>query len=166
MATILVSAHDVAAATVRRYPSGISSSKLHKLMFLTQAWHLALVDTPIFEDDFVPASTGPRLPVLMPLHEDMTTIHSWPKGDPDELRLPHQTSHNTVINQYGALSGPQLMEHPHVKSELWALARADDQAMIEKSEIRAYFKRVLMGDRYDFPPMRIPNTETLVTKGR
>lgn len=44
--------------------SFINNSKLQKLVYYAQAWHLALYDTPLFEEDFEAWSPGSVIPGL------------------------------------------------------------------------------------------------------
>ncbi len=44
--------------------SFLSNLKLQKLVYYAQAWHLAIEDSPLFEEDFEAWIHGPVLPIL------------------------------------------------------------------------------------------------------
>jgi uncharacterized phage-associated protein len=47
----------------------LTNLKLQKLVYYVQAWHLALYDKPVFEDDFEAWIHGPVLPDLFKLYQ-------------------------------------------------------------------------------------------------
>lgn len=99
--------------------------QLQKLCYYAQAWHLALLDRALFNEDFQAWIHGPVCPALYPRYAD----NGWlpiekftgnePKFADDSLQIL-----NAVYLTYSDLSGAQLESLSH--SELpWQIARGD-----------------------------------------
>jgi uncharacterized phage-associated protein len=52
--------------------SFLSNLKLQKLVYYAQAWHLALEESPLFEEDFEAWIHGPVLPTLYQKYESFS----------------------------------------------------------------------------------------------
>ena len=69
----MLSCYDIANYFIRlanETGSYISNLKLQKLVYYAQAWHLAIHDTPLFEEDFEAWIHGPVIPTLYREYKD------------------------------------------------------------------------------------------------
>lgn len=77
-----VSAHDVAAYILHKQ-GPMTVWKLHKLLYYSQAWHLAWEDEPLFGERIEAWANGPVVPDLYPLHKGLLTVSEWPPSKRD-----------------------------------------------------------------------------------
>lgn len=147
MATI----HDVASYIVDRFESPITTMKLQKLTYFSQGWALAILDEPLFKDEFQAWRNGPVARALYDAHRGQYTVGHWAEGAPLNLTVRQQLVIDAVLKNYGALSGQQLSEISHDSDGPWAVARHSEgvgdgqrgNATIPKGSIAEHFKRVL-----------------------
>jgi uncharacterized phage-associated protein len=121
-------AHDIAnwfLVTIDREAGDtLSPLKLQKLVYYAQAWSLALLHTPLFEEDFQAWTHGPALPSLQQRFQDydgeaipLSEIGEVPVFSEDEEGL-----FKDVLNTYGNLSAKHLEELTHRETP-WQQAR-------------------------------------------
>jgi len=99
--TMTVSAHDVAHILRQQLP-GVGDKRLHKLLYLCQGHHVAMIGTPLFNEGLLAYDMGP---VVARLWADEKAGRSLPPVDLDDSAL------NTVafvLSRYGSLSGRDL----------------------------------------------------------
>ena len=114
-------AHDVAAAVLAR-GGPVEAMQLQKLVYYSQAWHLALLDEPLFMDTIQAWRDGPVALTLWEQHRGLRNVHGWPPGNPEKLSETSAKVVSLVCEVYGRLSGDDLSELTH--SELpWRTAR-------------------------------------------
>lgn len=101
--------------------SFISNLKLQKLVYYAQAWHIALHNNPLFEEDFEAWVHGPVIPSLyqkyksfgwQPISEDVT-----PELPSDIFQFL-----NEVAEEYFACDAYELEQMTHAEDP-WNLAR-------------------------------------------
>jgi uncharacterized phage-associated protein len=108
MATI----HDVGAAVLYEMNESVSTSKFQRLIFLAQAWSLVLRNKqPLFSEDFVLWSQAPVNLDLFERHKDEFLVKTWTPGNRHALDKSEEIIVNSVVRQYGGLSGPQLTNY-------------------------------------------------------
>lgn len=149
MATIF----DVAKYILGKYPYGISTMKLQKLTFFAQGWTLAFLDRPLFEEDFQAWTRGPVSRPLYDKHQGQFSVHedNFTTGSPKRLSLEERACVDAVIQNYGALSGPQLSELTHEAGTPWESVRSEanlrekdpSSRTIDKNLIKQHFKTTL-----------------------
>ena len=124
--------------------SFMSNLKLQKLVYYAQAWHLALYDRPLFDEDFQAWVHGPVIPELFQKYQHF----GWKPIDQDaHVDLPGSIVKHLeeVADEYFSCDGYELermscTEHP------WQRARdglARDQVsenIIEQNWIKEYYK--------------------------
>ena len=125
---------------------GMSTWKLQKLCYYSQAWSLAWTEEPIFEEDFQAWANGPVCPELFHCHQGMFTIA--PKelivGDPSNLTVDQKDTISVVIRDYGSMEPYELRELTH-REDPWKNARkglpegVPSQAVISKEAMGAYY---------------------------
>lgn len=149
----MASITDVAKYILEKFPYGISTMKLQKLTFFAQGWALALLGQPLFEEEFQAWTHGPVSPVLFQYHRGKYALESqtFTQGNIQQLDQRERTIIDLVVQNYGALSGPQLGEMSHASGTPWASTRKAEnlgngdssRRTIEKELISSYFKSTL-----------------------
>jgi uncharacterized phage-associated protein len=120
----VVSAHDVAAVLQERLP-GLGATKLHKLLYYCQGWHLALNGVRLYEESVEAWEQGP---VVKRLWADQK--HDRPP--PPRRALPSDAEFvvEYVITRYGHLSGRDLSVLSHAENP-WHQAWSDGNVTSE-----------------------------------
>lgn len=113
--------HDVAAYILRQRGS-MSSMKLQKLVYYSQAWHLVWDEEPLFDDEIQAWANGPVVRSLFAKHRGRFTVAEWPWGDPDALTKAERGTVDAVLENYGRLSGRTLSALTHSERP-WLEAR-------------------------------------------
>ena len=102
--------------------------KLQKLLYYCQAWHLAIADRPLFDDDIEAWVHGPVVPRVFgrfksfrwnPITESFGEVRLY--GGPEERTVEAHV--HEVLNAYAHLSGSQLETLTH-REMPWREARA------------------------------------------
>lgn len=129
----------------------LSNLKLQKLVYYTQAWHLAMFGAPLFDEDFQAWVHGP---VLVKLYNDYKHFGFRPiiRDDLDELKLTELELNladkiifiNEIVREYYPLSAYQLERLTH-SEEPWQKARKGLQPDESSNEI---IRREWMVDYY------------------
>ena len=118
MATVL----DVAAYILQKQ-GRMSTWKLQKLVYYSQAWFLVWEDAPLFEAPIQAWANGPVVRELYEKHVGKFQIAALPEGDPNALNADQKTCIDVVLNDYGHSSGQWLSELAHMEAP-WKDARA------------------------------------------
>jgi uncharacterized phage-associated protein len=130
MSAIPVSARDVATVLRDRLP-GLSTTKLHKLLYYCQGHHLAAFGVPLFAESIMAWDMGPVVSVLWAEEKYAGKI-------PDATLLPRELDEaelNTVgyvVSRYGTLSGGDLSRLTH-SEDPWQAADSMRKVTGEKS---------------------------------
>ncbi|MFD9740482.1 Panacea domain-containing protein [Umezawaea sp. NPDC059074] len=138
--------HDVAAALLAA-TGPESPMKLQKLLYYSQAWHLAGHGTPLFDAPIEAWRRGPVVPEVYRRHEGQHEVHSWEEGDPAGLTGAECAVVASVVERYAGFSRHELSEMAH-EEEPWRSARgglADSEpssAPIRHEVMRRYFRRL------------------------
>lgn len=123
--------------------SFLSNLKLQKLVYYAQAWHLALYDNPLFEEDFEAWVHGPVIPSLYRKYKSF----GWrPIIEPAVPNLPEEVGEflSEVASEYFACDAYELEQMTHVEDP-WNLARGDlppdspSNEIIEKEWMKEYY---------------------------
>ncbi len=124
MATITDrSAHDVAAYILSK-AGPMTAIKLQKLVYYSQAWHLAWEERPLFHERIEAWANGPVVPALYYHHRGKFEVRDWPVGDPSKLADNERETIDLVLNSYSKLAPWQLTELTHNEAP-WKEARGD-----------------------------------------
>jgi uncharacterized phage-associated protein len=105
--------HDLAAYILREQ-GPMSTWKLQKLVYNTQAWALVWDEEPIFKAEIQAWANGPVVPELYKRHRGRFSVDSW-DGDPDKLSSDHRDTVEIVLGEYGQLTGRQLSLLTHAE---------------------------------------------------
>lgn len=122
MATVF----DVARYILRRLGEGgklpVTTWKLQKLVYYSQAWSLVWDDAPLFQERIKAWANGPVSPDLYALHRGSFQISEIPQGNPDALTLSQKETVNVVLEHYASKSAQYLSELTH-QERPWLEAR-------------------------------------------
>jgi uncharacterized phage-associated protein len=119
----MVSAQDVAAYILRKR-GPMSSMKLQKLVYYSQAWHLVWEQRPLFPEKIQAWANGPVVYELFDAHRGQYTVGpDWLEGDPDALTPEERSSVDAVLDAYAHLDGRRLSHLTHAEAP-WRDARA------------------------------------------
>jgi uncharacterized phage-associated protein len=100
---------------------GLTNLKLQKLLYYSQAWHLALQDRVLFNDAIEAWIHGPVVPSVFKRYRD----YRWTVIDCAVAPVPEAstTRHiESVLEQYGSYEATQLERLTHRESP-WIMAR-------------------------------------------
>lgn len=136
---------DVAAYILQRYGS-MTTMKLQKLAFYSQAESLAHEGRPLFPEDFQAWRGGPVSVELYARHRGMFLIRADALTGTNELTSQEKRLVDSVCSSLSALTGNQLSIRTHGEAP-WLAARGDlPQAAscsrgITKNSMRDYYSR-------------------------
>ena len=141
MATV----HDVATYILSQI-GAVSAMKLQKLVYYSQAWHLALVGPPLFDESIEAWAYGPVVYELYQKHRGQFVVQSLAEGSADAITDGERELIDDVIRGYGHLDGSALSKLTHSESP-WLDARggAPDRAFsrstIDHESMRAFYAK-------------------------
>ncbi len=121
--------------------------KLQKLCYYSQAWSLAWTGEPIFQEDFEAWSNGPVCPELFRVHKGLFIVSA--ANIPEshecaELTKEQIETIDRVLDEYGNMEPYELREQTHAEMP-WKNARGNlpdgvsSKALITKSSIGEYY---------------------------
>lgn len=124
----------------------MSTWKLQKLCYYSQAWHLAWTGKEMFSEDFQAWANGPVCPELFRVHQGKFSVKESeiPYGDINNLTADEIDSVNIILRDYGTMEPYELREQSHAEAP-WKDARkglpegVSSQAIIEKSSMGLYY---------------------------
>lgn len=124
----------------------ISTWKLQKLCYYSQAWHLAWTGSPIFSEDFQAWANGPVCPDLFHTHQGKFSVvaSDIPDDKCDGLTDDEQDSINVIIRDYGDMEPYALRELTH-SEDPWKNARGD---LPEGAKCNTVISKESMGEYY------------------
>lgn len=104
----------------------ISTWKLQKLCYYSQAWSLAWTGNPIFDEDFEAWSNGPVCPILFRAHRGRFSVGEKDinKGDSNNLSSDQKETIDIVLADYGNMEPYALRELSH-SEDPWKNARGN-----------------------------------------
>jgi uncharacterized phage-associated protein len=139
----MASVHDVAAYILHKRGS-MSTMKLQKLVYYSQAWSLAWDERPLFPEDIQAWANGPVVYELFDHHRGRFEVGTWPAGDHRKLGDDERETIDAVLRQYGRLSGRKLSHLTHSEGP-WRDARKGlgpsdpSSAVINKSVMQEFY---------------------------
>lgn len=110
-----ISVHDVAAYLVDNSSERLQSMKLQKLAYFSQGWHLAWLNTPLFDEKVYAWRMGPVVRDLFNKHKGSVFIDEWAVAGADSSKItgPSAQAIDTVIRAYKDYSGFDMGEESH-----------------------------------------------------
>lgn len=127
----MANVHDVADYIVAaRGP--MTTMKLQKLAYYSQAWHLVWDGEPLFDAPIQAWMNGPVVRELYHQHRGQFHVSSWPAGDSSRLTETETETIDAVLDAYGHLTPQQLSDLTHSEPP-WQEAR-EGLAPTDRSE--------------------------------
>lgn len=126
----------------------ITNLKLQKLVYYAQAWHLAIFDAPLFEEEFQAWVHGPVCPPLYARFRDYRWNPISLDIEEPKISLDAKKYLTEVCEAYGQYSGYQLEQMTHTEAP-WIEARGGiplDEAstsIIAKQAMREYYAELI-----------------------
>jgi uncharacterized phage-associated protein len=112
---------DVAAAILDRL-GPLDTFKLQKLVYYSQAWHLAWKDEPIFPERVEAWANGPVVRRLFDLHQGRRTVTTLDVGSAQAIPQDSTCIIDFVCGLYGRVTGNALARRTH-HEQPWAETR-------------------------------------------
>jgi len=112
---------DIAAYILERM-GAMTTMKLQKLVYYSQAWSLVWDEKRLFEEKIEAWANGPVIRNLFDYHRGMYEISSMPLGNPRLLNQEQQDTVDAVLEYYGHRSAQWLIELTHMEDP-WIQAR-------------------------------------------
>lgn len=106
----VVSAHDVARELRERLPDGTGVTKIHKLLYYCQGWHLSWAGRPLF---YEPIEAWPKGPVVAVLWADEK--HDRGRPSPSAVEDDGMATIDYVLGRYGRFTGKELIRLTHLE---------------------------------------------------
>jgi uncharacterized phage-associated protein len=138
----MTTAKDVAAYILRKLGQ-MSSMKLQKLSYYSQAYSLAWFNEPIFDDQIEAWTNGPVIPALWREHKGQFMVEGLSEGNADAVLGRDALVVDSIIDSMGGLSGKQLSDLSHSESPWMKNYDGDDRypnTPIPHSELRDFYK--------------------------
>jgi uncharacterized phage-associated protein len=117
----MASVHDVAAYVLSKL-GPMSTMKLQKLVYYSQAWHLVWAEEKLFNERIEAWANGPVVYELFDAHRGRFSVAEWPRGNPANLDRSQTGTIDAVIATYGHLDGRKLSYLTHAERP-WREAR-------------------------------------------
>lgn len=115
------SALDV-AAYILQSKGQMSTWKLQKLVYYSQAWSLVWDEEPLFDEEIQAWVNGPVCPALYEEHKGKFSVRAIQGGNPDNLTDGQKETVDSVVDFYGDWSPQRLSGLTHMEDP-WKDAR-------------------------------------------
>ena len=137
----------------------ISTMKLQKLCYYSQAWNLAWNGFPLFEENFLRWDNGPVCRELFDLHQGSFYVST--SIIPESLLSGAMSEEeyrtvNRIMENYGKFSGDELSYMTH-NEDPWLNTPKDE--IITKENIELYYGNLPEAEKYDDPYFKSPEYE-------
>jgi uncharacterized phage-associated protein len=116
-----VSALDVAEYVLRKL-GRMSTMKLQKLVYYSQAWSLVWDEAPLFDEHIQAWANGPVIRELFNYHRGMFEIAHVLTGNPELMSQTQRETVDAVLDFYGSKPAQWLIDLSH-SEEPWQKAR-------------------------------------------
>lgn len=92
----------------------MSTFKLQKLVYYSQAWSLVWDEAPLFQEEIEAWANGPVVPALFSIHKGLFIVDSTQiSGNSSNLKDNEKDTIDVVLRDYGNFTGGQLCEIVH-----------------------------------------------------
>lgn len=113
---------DDVAAAILAAAGPMTAKKLEKLVYYSQAWHLAWRERPLFSDTIEAWAQGPAVRRLYDQHRRQYQVREWRSGDRSRLSPDEWHTVEWVVGRYGSFTAEALSRMTHNDSP-WQVAR-------------------------------------------
>ncbi len=130
---------------------GVSNLKLQKLLYFCQAFSLAKLDRPMFEEDICAWKYGP---VVKEVYEEYKEYKNNPLPKAEvkkhDINVPNEDKKivSEVLETFGGYSAVRLMEITHSHKQPWKhykkrVENGEQDIVIPQKAIQKYYKPIL-----------------------
>lgn len=114
----------------------MSTWKLQKLCYYSQAWQLAWAEQPIFKEDFEAWSNGPVSPDLFKVHKGMFMVDEklFSFADINNLTEDEKDTIDIILREYGDMEPYELRAQTHSEPP-WKNARQGLEDFVRSNKI-------------------------------
>lgn len=150
------------AAYILQQRGTMTTWKLQKLVYYSQAWSLVWDDNALFPEEIQAWDNGPVVPVLYAEHRGKFRVSGLDKGDPSALNSVQKETVDAVLRDYGNKTSQWLSDLTHAEGP-WKNAR---KSLIRSPRIteKSLFSYYSISEPNDYPFISdlsgSPNTET------
>lgn len=113
---------DDIAAAVLAVSAPMTAKKLEKLVYYSQAWHLAWHQRPLFPETIEAWVQGPVVRHLYDQHRHVYQVREWTSGNRSRLSDEEMRTVQWVVGRYGSFTAETLSRMTH-KDSPWRVAR-------------------------------------------
>ena len=117
-----LSVHDVAAYILEKFKGQMTTWKLQKLVYYSQAWSLVWDERPLFSARIEAWANGPVVPELYKAHQGQFRVEIWKRGSFRRLDKEQSETVDSILKYYGRRTGQQLSDLTH-REKPWREAR-------------------------------------------
>ena len=139
----MINIFDVAKYILHTIGDEISTMKLQKLCYYSQAWHLAWYGIPLFPEHFKKWDNGPVCTELFDVHRGWFSVEEEEISDDllsgEKLSICELKTIDQILEDYGMYNGAQLSEISH-QEDPWVNAQKDE--VISNEAMEEYYKNL------------------------
>lgn len=119
----MLTANDVAGVIIARNGTWLDAMSLQKLLYYVQAWHVAITDEPLFDEQIKAWKDGPVVPQVWHARRDRASRRAATQNI-ENIHLDDLASNlvDMVVHTYGSISGEELSALTHAETP-WIEAR-------------------------------------------
>lgn len=110
----MASVFDVAQYILEKMGT-MTTMKLQRLLYYSQAWSLAWDEVPLFNEEFEAWANGPVCREVYDLHKEIFSISGISQGDAENLSNVEIETIDAVLQHYGDKSPHWLRELTHLE---------------------------------------------------
>lgn len=126
----------------------VDNLKLQKLLYYSQAVHLARVDEVLFKDQIEAWRYGPVIPSIYRKYKQFGFENIKPEetdiSEPTSLCPEQMKTIDMVLDYYGAMSAVRLVNETHSESPWKDTYKEGENIEISVEVMRDYYKKVLV----------------------
>ena len=146
--SILVSKYVI--KTLKEQNKEINHLKLQKILYYIQAWNLALLNEPLFEEDFEAWLHGPVIRKVWDEYKSNSVLIGELSEQDENINVKFTEDQEDVIEDvidaYGNKSGYYLESLTH-QEDPWKNARKQgENTIIKKEEMKKYYRNLYYGE--------------------
>lgn len=124
------------------YGDFMTNMKLQKMLYYQQGYHLALFDTPLFDDEIEAWMYGPVVPCVYEEYKVNENNIIYPDREPIQLGNKEEALFEEVFRIYDIYSATGLMNLTHSETP-WKKTPTGVGNIISKNIMKEFFKKKL-----------------------
>jgi uncharacterized phage-associated protein len=137
MTTVL----DAAAYILKRH-GPMTTMKLQKLVYYSQAWSIVWDDDELFPEEIQAWKNGPVVRELYESHKGRFRVETIPGGDDDALSEDQENTVDEVLSFYGEKSAQWLSDLTHLEDPWKEAWHKGANSIITKEALAEYYSSI------------------------